>query len=58
MKLKFLKNSIVKNIEVQNKIINLHNEIKTASIKILNTLKKKKKILIKRKTRLKSLNMV
>ena len=46
MKLKFLKNSIVKNIEVHNKLINLHNEIKTASIKILNTLKKKKKIFI------------
>ena len=46
MKLKFLKNSIIKNIEVHNKLINLHNEIKTASIKILNTLKKKKKIFI------------
>ena len=46
MKLKFLKNSIIKNIEVHNKLINLHDEIKTASIKILNTFKKKKKIFI------------
>lgn len=46
MKLNFLKNSIEKNIDVHNKIINLHKEIKTASIKIFNTLKKKKKIFI------------
>ena len=46
MKLKFLKNSIIKNIEVHNKLINLHDEIKTDSIKILNTFKKKKKIFI------------
>ena len=46
MKLNFLKNSIEKNIDVHNKIINLHKEIKIASIKIFNTLKKKKKIFI------------
>ncbi len=46
MKLNFLKNSIEKNIDVHNKIINLHREIKIASIKIFNTLKKKKKIFI------------
>ena len=46
MKLKFLKNSIEKNIDVHNKIIKLHREIKIASIKIFNTLKKKKKIFI------------
>lgn len=46
MKLNFLKNSIEKNIDVHNKIINLHKEIKIASIKIFNTFKKKKKIFI------------
>ena len=46
MKLNFLKNSIEENIHVHNKIINLHREIKIASIKIFNTLKKKKKIFI------------
>tara|TARA_Y100000389_G_C17463532_1_gene523605 strand:+ start:1542 stop:2129 length:588 start_codon:yes stop_codon:yes gene_type:complete len=46
MKRSFLKKSIEENILVHNKIFDLHRELKTASIKIFNTLKNKKKIFI------------
>ncbi len=46
MKLNFLKKSIKENVDVHSNIINLHEEIKTASTKIFDTLRKKKKIFI------------
>ncbi len=46
MKLTFLKQSIEQNINIHNKIINLHSEIKIASTQILKTLKKKNRVFI------------
>ena len=46
MKQNFLKKSIEQNIDVHNKIIDLHSEIKIAAFKILNTFKKKNRIFI------------